>query len=115
MPDIPLEREVTPLRTATGTSYPACCAFHSSGGQKDRKCRDKPWSAPPMIEALYDELCGPTWQARSLARRRLWNLILRKFTDGPIAGPVSVTITREEFMSAARGEVVAEEDGDGPE
>lgn len=40
----------------------------------------------------------PKWLAGSWARRKLWALVVSKFTNGAVVGPHSITITRDELV-----------------
>lgn len=43
-------------------------------------------------------MSNPKWQNYSWARRRLWALVVSKFTDARVAGPETITLTRRELV-----------------
>lgn len=40
------------------------------------------------------------WQSWSWSRRKLWGLVVAKFTEPPIVGRASITVTRDDLIEA---------------
>ena len=63
------------------------------------------------IQAINEEKSRqPKWQHWTASRKRLWSLVMERFTEGEVSGRWQITLTREDLVRAG---VVGEFDSQG--